>query len=391
MARVPSRDLFPTDDPLIPGDLIGRAADVDDLVRNLSNGLHRIVTGARRTGKTSVCGDALARLRAGGAYTVEVDLWGVSTLAGFAHLVTRGAVANRPRVRRVLDTMKSTGTTALRGASLTMSTKLQAEFGEEVEIAFRPFTTARDPLDSVIKAFELLQRIAVTDNRRLVLYIDEFQEIADKNRRFGDPTALEKRMRTALQGADRVACLFAGSQAHLMKDLFSTDNRALFKFGGFQTLEPIDVHEWREGLIERFARDSCSVDEPALDWIIERGEGHPRTTMLIAQQTHALSTSSETHAIDTSLAFGGFANALGAERIRHQDDVEQVRQMGRSHLTVLQRVANGTPMYRGLPAKSAARAVSQLSQAGFIQQDRPRSRWEIVDPLFRRFLVRMGD
>ncbi len=56
--------------------------------------------------------------------------------------------------------------------------------------------------------------------------------------------------------------------------------------------------EWREGLEGRFAEDGCSVAAEALERIIELGEPHPRTTMLIAQQTHLASIEADTHEID---------------------------------------------------------------------------------------------
>jgi hypothetical protein len=66
-------------------------------------------------------------------------------------------------------------------------------------------------------------------------------------------------------------------------DLFTPNHRALHQFGGFYDLRPIDESAWSEGLAERFHADDCTIAEEALARMIEYGEGHPRTTMLVAQ------------------------------------------------------------------------------------------------------------
>jgi len=100
-------------------------------------------------------------------------------------------------------------------------------------------------------------------------------------------------------GLDRVTCLFAGSVEHLMRDLFTPRQRAFYQFGGFHALAPIDVEDWRVGLVDRFAEDGCTVTPDALARLIELGEGHPRATMLVAQQTHDAAIADGTHVVDS--------------------------------------------------------------------------------------------
>ena len=57
------RELFPTDDPVRPDLLIGRARDVRDLSSHLETGTHVVMAGPRRTGKSTVALAALERVR----------------------------------------------------------------------------------------------------------------------------------------------------------------------------------------------------------------------------------------------------------------------------------------------------------------------------------------
>ena len=57
--------------------------------------------------------------------------------------------------------------------------------------------------------------------------------------------------------------------------------------------------DWRVGLVDRFAEDGCTVTPDALARLIELGEGHPRATMLVAQQTHDAAIADGTHVVDS--------------------------------------------------------------------------------------------
>ncbi len=73
--RMRSRDLFPSEEPVRPGKLIGRRSDVEELASQLSDGLHRVVAAPRRTGKSTVCEATVAALRRKRLYTVSVSLF----------------------------------------------------------------------------------------------------------------------------------------------------------------------------------------------------------------------------------------------------------------------------------------------------------------------------
>ena len=96
-------------------------------------------------------------------------------------------------------------------------------------------------------ALELLERIAARDSRRLVLFLDEFQELAAPRKPYGDPDAVTRQLRGVLQDSPSVTVLFAGSIEHVMRDLFGPSERALSQFGSFYELPPIAQTTGRSG------------------------------------------------------------------------------------------------------------------------------------------------
>ena len=118
-----------------------------------------------------------------------------------------------------------------------------------------------------------------------MLFFDEFQDIATRPHRFGDPDVLSKQLRAQLQRSPLVSVLFAGSMEHLMRDLFGPARRALSQFGNFHALSPILPREWEAGIAARYDELRRAADERAISEIVKLGEEHPRTTMLIARET----------------------------------------------------------------------------------------------------------
>ncbi|MGH3115509.1 MAG: hypothetical protein ACRDQ2_00025 [Gaiellales bacterium] len=386
MRRLRSGDLFPTDHPIPASQMIGRNADVRRVATAAMAGTNLVVAGPRRTGKTSVCEAALNLARSKRMYTVAVDLFRIPTAAQLAEALVAETIANRSAVKRLLHRSRRAGRAVLDIAEQAVEVKMKSELGEDVEIAFRPELAARDPDRYLTYALELPNRIAKLDGKHVIVFFDEFQEIVNPRRPYGDPDALTKRMRSIFQRSDEVSYLFAGSVESVMRDLFAPESKAFGQFGSFSTLAPIDQDSWRSGLTERFAADGCEIDPSALERLIELGELHPRATMLIAQKSHLASIMLATKKIDLSLVAQGFELAREGDAAANEQAVERIRRAHKVGLVVARRVALGDEPYRGLDDSEAHRALTALRNAGVIEQRRPR-RWSIANPILRRYLA----
>ncbi len=387
MARLRSRDLFPSEEPVRPpGKLIGRQSDVEELASQLTDGLHRILAAPRRTGKSTVCEATIATLRRKRLYTVNVSLFKYTNAASLAEALAQETLANRSAVKRLIERTRNLGSGALGGRSLTAVLRVKSELGEAVEIALEPTRRRRDPLQELSAALALPQRIAERDDRQLILFIDELQQL--NSGAYGDPEQITQQLREILHASPRVTCLFAGSVEHLMRDLFSNQHRALYQFGGFHELSQITEDEWHEGLGERFAQDECTVDDEALERIISSGEGHPRSTMLIAQQTHHASVEEGTRHIDGTLAERGYRGAMADDAGRHSDLMDRIRAIGNTAVDVTIRLAHHRSPYTDLEKKAVNRALNTLADTSIVIRPSGRGSWTLADPLFAAYVRR---
>jgi uncharacterized protein len=384
--RGPSGELFPTDRPIPASQMIGRHDDVRELATALEQGTNLVVVGPRRTGKTSVCEAALTRVKGRGFYVAGVDLFRLADAAELAEALAAAVLENRSGTRRALVKARRLGRAALTAAQASAVVKMRDQLGEGVELVLTPGLAQTDPDAALAAALELPERIARADGKRMVVFFDEFQEVAGGRKPYGDPDAVTKRMRAIFQRSDHVSHLFAGSLEHVMRDLFAPTRRAFSGYGSFKSLRAIDSEEWAEGLAERFHADDCEAQPGAIERIVELGEGHPRVTMLIAQQTHLASVLLGTHTIELSTVELGYRAALEGDEPALEETVGRIRSLHKRALLMARRVATGAALHSGLRSGEGDRALKALRAAGIVEHEE-RGRWRIVNPLLRRYLI----
>jgi uncharacterized protein len=364
--------------------MIGRAADVERSATSLLGGANVVMAGPRRIGKTTVADAALEICRAERAYTAKVDLFDCGDAGALAHLLTLELLANRAPLRRAIADAVHAGRNLIDALRTTATLRARQDLGEEIELTIDLRRAEREPIQALDRALRLPQRLAERDRRRVVIFLDEFQDVAGK--RFGDVETVTRRIRAVFQRSADVSVLFAGSIEHLMRDLFGPSERALSQFGSFHELTPITAKEWTEGIRQRLASDRTTIEDDALLRLLELGEGHPRTTMLIAQQAHMQALEELRHVIDHAIVIAALHRALASEQLRHQQQLERIRAAGRFCELMAIRVAAGSELYEGLKPQQAARALNTLRDIGMIERA-ARARWHVSDPLLRRYLT----
>lgn len=385
MSNVELGRIFPTDEPVAAGDLVGRTNDVQALTVRLGEHVNTIIAGPRRTGKTSVCRSALERRRKAGTYVCAVDLFYLSDTAALAEALVLAAISNRSAVRRALDRARRGGRQIADLISGTVSAKLRLDLGEEVEIAWRPRLAEEDPEAALRYALGLPARIAAADERQVVCFFDEFQEIAHPRRPYGDSDALAGLIRSVVQDSPRVTYLFAGSLEHLMLALFGPARSPLAGVGSFFGLGPIETDEWLRGLGERFERAGLSADQAEVHRLLDLSGGHPRSTMLLARETAQAARGEGEDRIAGQHVLAGLDGAMASERPRHEAVLSRIREI-RHGQRIAQRIALGQHVYKNASNKAIHDALKRLRDAGIVDQPAPRT-WRIADPLLARFLA----
>lgn len=294
-------------------------------------------------------------------------------------------LANRSALRRALGSAAARSGRVVEALSTSVAYRARQDLGDDVEVALTVGATRADPQRALASAWELAERIAAADDRRLVLFLDEFQEIASGY--YGDADRVTRQLRAILQRSPHVSVLFAGSIEHVMRDLFAPSDRALSQFGGLHELAPIEREAWIEGLRARLALDRCTIEDSALDRLLDASEGHPRATMLVAQQSHGVAVEELRRKLDDGAVVAGLARAMRADRLKHEQTLGRVRAVNRHAQRMAERVARRKLLYQGLNPRTAASTLERLRDAGVVERGTNRGAWSIGDPLLRRYLA----
>jgi len=94
----------------------------------------------------------------------------------------------------------------------------------------------KDPDDIL----DLAEKIAIKAKKKLVLCIDEFQNIAE----FKDSLGFQRKLRSHWQLHQHVSYCIYGSKRHMLMEVFSSPSMPFYKFGDLIFLEKIKEEKW---------------------------------------------------------------------------------------------------------------------------------------------------
>lgn len=257
-------------------DFADRRREATELERELREGQHVFLLSPRRYGKTSLILTLLDRLRSQGMLVAYVDLFRTTTavqlLELMAQTILRAAEARPDKLLRL---------------AMELLGRLRPQVG--TDSAGRPTlsldigSSPRSGLALQEEVLSLPDRLATKRKRRLILALDEFQEM----QRFPG-SSLEKAMRSHFQQHRHVSYLFAGSRQSALQDMVTRERSPFYKFGRFMHLGPIPANEFGPFLAARFRRGRLRVSAEVLDAILAAADDVPYNVQRLCHQVWAL-------------------------------------------------------------------------------------------------------
>ena len=238
-----------------------------------------------------------------------------------------------------------------------------------------------DPIGEDI--LDLPQQIATKKKKKVVVCIDEFQQIGE----FRDTLKFQKTLRTHWQNHSDVAYILYGSKKHMMLHIFGEYNSPFYRFGDMMFLPKIDNVEWQKFIVERFKQTGKSITSDLAGFLAEQVENHPYYVQQLAQYTWLRTTDicSETIVLE---ALQAMLNSLNLQFVNLMDTLTEkqrnflcavsdgVRNFSASD--TLQRYNLGTSGHIRV-LKDALTKRDLIDVTGKVI--------EIQDPLFKRWIV----
>jgi hypothetical protein len=264
--------------PFIYGDFVGadffcdREEEQKALRRDLGDAQKLFLISPRRYGKTSLLKRVLAQLESEDFIAVYIDLYRASSLHTFLELYCAA----------VAEAAESALDKALRFVSEVLPRlrpKITVDASGTPSISIEPLLTARDTRQLLDEAFELPATVAKRKKKNVVVVLDEFQEIMNF-----DGEALEKAMRSHIQGHSAVGYVFSGSKRHILEDMTHDERRAFYRIGKVMYLEKIPRTAFLPFLQQRFEAGGFAVEEGVIAHVLDIADDVPHNAQRLCHE-----------------------------------------------------------------------------------------------------------
>lgn len=218
---------------------IGRKEEIRRLKMNFEEGINTILISPRRWGKTSLVRKVCEVVDRKKVIPVFVDIFKCKTEYEFYNALAE-AVLKQTASKAELWMDNARDFIARLSPKVSFSPEPNSEFA--LSLGISPKTHAPEEILS------LAEEIAKKKQKRIVVCIDEFQQIGE----MADSVSIQKRLRSVWQHQRLTSyCLF-GSKKHTMMNMFQKRNMPLYQFGDFKFLDKIPTETWVEYIVQHF-------------------------------------------------------------------------------------------------------------------------------------------
>ena len=238
-----------------------RENESQQLKMNFLHGINSIIISPRRWGKSSLVNKVAQELQHQEALKiVQMDAFACRTPQDFYKLFA-------------VEIIKQTSSRMEEW--MTMAKQFLSSLIPVVTANTDPYSPFSFSLKPTIKEYSeevltLPERIASAKGIRLVICIDEFQQIGE----FAHALEFQKTLRKYWQKQHLTHyCLF-GSKRHMLMHLFSHPSKPFYKFGEIMFLERIPLKYWVPFICERFMQSGKSISATIIEQLYDYVDGN---------------------------------------------------------------------------------------------------------------------
>ena len=245
-----------------------REREVAELRSDLLNGQDVVILAPRRYGKTSLVWRVQQDLLKKKVLVAQVDLMTTPTKERLAEKLAKTI---HDDIASTLFRAREAAIGVFRGLRITPRVTLDPD---DASVSFGFDVGHRGPdIDATLeRLLELPGELGADRKRRVVLVLDEFQEITDIDRH------LPRLMRAVFQRQPEVAHVYLGSKRHMLRRIFSDRNEPFWRSAKQMELGVIPPELFALYVVERFGATGKSIDGEAVARILELTHGHPYAT-----------------------------------------------------------------------------------------------------------------
>ena len=225
-----------------------RREETERLLMNFRYGINTILISPRRMGKTSLVDRVCSLLQGDVIRIARIDAFGCRSEYDFINAFATAVV--RATSSRWEEWMEN--------ARVFLSRFVpKISFGQDPMNDFSISLEYNASNTTTEDVLALPERIAEAKGYRIVVCIDEFQQIGD----FTDSLTFQKKLRSVWQLQQRVSYCLYGSKKHIMETMFQNHSYPFYRFGDLFYLQKISEDDWVEYICTRFKVTGKAISE----------------------------------------------------------------------------------------------------------------------------------
>jgi len=239
-----------------------REQEIKRLTLNFENGINTIILSPRRWGKSSLVEKVAQLVRSKTLRVITIDLFSMRSEEEFYNQLANQVIkATTSKTEEWIEMSKK--------FLKSITPKFTVELGDK-----QSFNMQLD-LDAVKKYYrellDLPEKIAREKNLRIVICIDEFQNISS----YANALAVQKKLRSVWQHHQYVTYCLYGSKQNMMMDLFNKQNNPFYRFGELMSLPKISESKWITYITKQFTKTKKRISPELARRISQAVSCHP--------------------------------------------------------------------------------------------------------------------
>ena len=279
-----------------------REDENNTLKHNLMNGRNVALISTRKMGKTGLIRHCFQDPEIKDRYyTFFFDIYSTSSLREFVFTLGKEIFEElKPKEKKFMDQFFAVITSLRAGFRLNNLT------GEpSFEIGLGDIVEASTTLDEIFRYLEQA-------DKPCILAIDEFQQIADYSE-----NNVEAVLRTIIQQCKNTNFIFAGSQQHIMTNIFLSPSRPFYQSVSMMHLDEIPLENYIDFVSRLFVANDRLVEKELIEKVYESFEGHTWYLQIMFNELFSLTSSGENCSL--SMYDDALTNLISAQEFTSQE------------------------------------------------------------------------
>ncbi|MCR5548165.1 MAG: ATP-binding protein [Bacteroidales bacterium] len=359
-------------------DFTDREEETRKLVANILSQTNTAIISPRRWGKSSLVNKAIESVSKSdrSILFVKINAFKCETPQDFYELFAKRTVEGiSSSAEALLSNAKEFISRLLPKLSVSgPAGQYEMSFGVDLK---------NNPIEEDI--LDLPQQIASKRKKKVVVCIDEFQQIGE----FPGTDRFQKILRSHWQEQPDVAYILYGSKKHMMLNIFGEYGSPFYKFGDLMFLPKISGENWIAYIRDRFAQTGKSIPDAVAGHLAALVENHPYYVQQLAQYSW-LRTEKVCSEEIVDASFQGMLDSLNLQFVNLMDSLTEKQRSflcavsdGVGNLSAVETLSR----YRLGTSGNIRILKSALKKRDLIEETGRRV--EIQDPVFNRWIQRI--